>query len=158
MLSVRPIAVLACLALAACAAKRSPDVRLPAGFEAPQAAADAVALDRWWTAFDDPQLTKLIDQALAANPDACSAAARLREARAARSSALLEFLPQGDLVGSARRTRHEQISGTLANIPGFSTSGVSKTYAADFDVSWELDLFGRIFAANRTASAEVAAA
>jgi multidrug efflux system outer membrane protein len=151
--------LLASLALAACASTPTSDVRLPSAFEAPQPTpAGAVELDRWWTAFDDPQLTTLIEQTLAANPDARSAAARLAEVRAARSSALLSFLPQGDLDASARRTQTEQLSGTPINIPGFSNTGRSEAYSANFNVSWEIDLFGRIFAARRAANADVAAA
>jgi multidrug efflux system outer membrane protein len=160
-----PIVVLAAQALAACGSVPKPDLRLPAAYEAPQAAsadptAEAAMLDRWWLAFDDAQLTALIEQALTANPDAKSAAARLREARASRTRALLDFLPQGDLTGSAERTDKRQLSGTNFGgvIPGFSTSGVSEAYAANFNVSWELDVFGRIFAAGRAARAEVAAA
>ena len=84
--------LLAGLALAGCASgpKPRPDLRLPAAYEAPAPAApaQAVALDRWWTTFADPQLDALVDQALAANPDARSAAARLRKARATRASKL----------------------------------------------------------------------
>ncbi|MDB5445475.1 MAG: efflux system protein [Phenylobacterium sp.] len=160
MRSAPPILVLACLALAACGSVRKPDLRLPAAYEAPPAAASAqaVPLDRWWTAFDDPQLTTLIEQAMVANPDARSAAARLREAQASRASLLSQFLPQGDLTGSAKRTHSTQVAGTVIDIPGFSTSGISEAYAANFNVSWEVDLFGRIFAANRIAKAEIAAA
>lgn len=155
-------ALLACVALAGCAhAVRPADVRLPAAFETPASAnppADAVQLDTWWTAFNDPQLTTLIQQALVANPDARSAIARLREARANRTSALTQFLPQGDLAGSARRTHTEQIAGTPINIPGFSTTGDSEAYSGTFNVSWEVDIFGRIFAADKVAKAEVDAA
>jgi len=155
----KPASLLACAALAACASSPKTEVSLPAAYEAPQTApADAVALDRWWTAFDDPQLTALIEQTLVANPDARSAAARLAEVRAARSSALLSFLPQGDATGSGRRTYTEQLSGTPINIPGFSNTGESDAYSANFNVSWEIDLFGRIFAARRAADADVAAA
>ncbi|RAK59923.1 TolC family protein [Phenylobacterium hankyongense] len=154
-----PAVLVACIALAACASVRTADVRLPAAFEAPPgAAADAVALDRWWTAFNDPQLTGLVEQALAANPDARSAAARLDEARATRTSALVGFLPQGNLAGSAKKTHSTQLAGTPIDIPGFSTSGDSEAYSGTFNVSWELDLFGRIFAARRAANADVAAA
>src|SRR4051812_12478402 len=94
--------LIAALALASCASVRKADVRLPAAFEAPQAAAGApagaVALDRWWLAYGDPELTGLIDQALAANPDARSARARLDEARATRASALLQTLPTGEIA------------------------------------------------------------
>jgi multidrug efflux system outer membrane protein len=159
------IAAPVCLALAACGSKPKPDLRLPMAYEAPQPAAAApVALDRWWTTFDDPQLTALVDQAMAANPDAKSAAGRLREARAARSSALFTFLPQGDVAASATRTDTNQISGGLPAglfpgvvIPGLN-GGVTKSYSATFDVSWEVDLFGRLFAARRAANADVAAA
>lgn len=55
----------ACLALAACGSTRGVDTRLPAAYELPAGPpAGAVALDTWWTAFEDPQLTGLIDQAL----------------------------------------------------------------------------------------------
>jgi len=153
-----PLAILASLALAACASARKADVRLPTAYEAPQAPPGAVALDSWWTAFNDPQLTGLIEQSLAANPDARSAAARLAEARAARTSALVQFLPQGDGAASTRRTHTDQLSGTLANIPGFSTSGTSEQSQANFNVSWEVDLFGRVFAAAKAVGGDVAAA
>lgn len=152
-------ALLASLALAACAHARKADVRLPAAYEAPPSAASApVALDHWWTAFDDAQLDGLIDHALSANPDARSAAARLKEARATAQSSLTVFLPQGDATGSARRTHTTQLSGTVFNFPGFSTSGTSEQDAANLNVSWEVDLFGRIFAAGRAARGDIAAA
>jgi NodT family efflux transporter outer membrane factor (OMF) lipoprotein len=116
-------------------------------------------LDRWWTSFDDPQLTTLIDQALVANPDVKSAAARLLEARASRESSLFQFLPEGDAKGSATRT---DTRGGLVipgvDIPGLTGGGATKSYSANFDVSWEVDLFGRFLAARRVANADVAAA
>src|SRR5690606_5668108 len=112
----------------------------------------------WWTAFDDPQLTTLIEGALVEGFDTRIAATRLAEARAVRTSQLLQFGPQGNIAGSARRTETDQIDGTAVDIPGFSTSGTSDRYSAAFNVSWELDLFGRIVTANRAASADVAAA
>ncbi|HEX2558678.1 TolC family protein [Phenylobacterium sp.] len=152
-------AALAALALTACATgHRQPEVALPAAFEAPAPVAGAVELDRWWTAFGDPQLTALIEGALVEGFDARIAAARLAEARAVRSSQLTAFLPQGNLTGSGRRTETEQLEGTAVDIPGFSTSGTSEQYQANFNVSWEIDLFGRIFAANRATRADVAAA
>jgi outer membrane protein, multidrug efflux system len=140
---------MACLALAACST-RPVDTQLPLAYEVPQgaSAAGAVALDTWWTAFEDPELTGLVETALARSPDARSAAARLQEARATRQGALLNFLPQGNAVGAASRTESKLLSQT----------GTSETRAANFDVTWEIDLFGRIFAARRAANAEMAAA
>ncbi|WP_297692453.1 TolC family protein [Phenylobacterium sp.] len=148
----------AALALAACAHARKPDVALPAAYEAPQqGGASAAVLDRWWTTFDDPQLTSLVEHSLAANPDARTASARLREARASAAASLTQFLPQGDATASARRTHTTQLSGTIVNFPGFSTSGTNEQDAANLNVSWEVDLFGRIFAAGRAARGDVAA-
>ncbi|CAN7522022.1 TolC family protein [Phenylobacterium sp. LjRoot225] len=160
MRSVVYIAAPLCFALAACGSAPKPDLRLPVAYEAPQPApAGAVALDRWWTTFDDPQLTALIDQALVANPDVKSAAARLLEARASRQSSLFQFLPQGDAKGSATRT---DTRGGLVipgiEIPGLTSGGATESYSANFDVSWEVDLFGRFLAARKVANADVAAA
>lgn len=160
MRSAASIPVLACFVLAACASTPKTDLRLPAAYEAPQPAQPvAVALDQWWTTFNDPQLNTLVEQALVANPDAKTAAARLREARAARTSALTSFLPQGNPAASVNRTSTE---GGLVipglEIPGLTSGGVTNAYAANFNVSWEIDIFGRLFAAKRVADADVAAA
>jgi len=157
----RSAILFASLALAACASARKPDLRLPAAYEAPKTAAapaDAAVLDRWWTVFGDAQLDGLIDTALKANPDARSAAARLAEARATAQSGFTQFLPQGDARGQAERTHTTQLSGTVINFPGFSSSGTSEQDTANLNVSWELDLFGRIFAVSRAARGDIAAA
>jgi len=161
------------LLLSACApAARlsTPDVRLPQAFEAApaQPPADSAALDRWWLLFNDPQLNALVEQALTNSPDARAAFARLEQAQAIRSAALLSYNPQGNLQGSATHSdTHEKISGAnLTGIPGvpssltdlFAPQGASNTYAAQFNVSWELDLFGRRRAARRAAEADLAAA
>lgn len=150
---------MAAVILSACASAREPQVSLPQVYEAPASlAASATEFDAWWTAFGDPQLSDLIEQALRASPDARTAAARLQEARATASQALTALLPKGSLEGRGAKTHTEQLSGTVINIPGFSTSGDSESYSADFNVSWELDLFGRLRAGRRAARGDVAAA
>ena len=165
--AVSAVAVLlvlgACLALGACAHVRPADLRLPQAFEvaasAPvRAPAGSIDLDRWWTSFNDPQLTGLIEQALLRNPDARSAAARLTEARAIRYETLTHFLPQGDAAGSTKRTDTHQLAGTVFNFPGFSSSGVSNASSVNLDVSWEVDIFGRFFAAREAVNGDLAAA
>lgn len=150
------LSVLAALALAACATPRKADVSLPAGYEAPAGVPPgAIALDTWWTAYGDPALTALVEQALLRNPDVRTARSRLDEVKAQRAGAILQYLPQGDATVSGRRTDTGQIGGTAANIPGFSTAGVSKQYAGNFNVSWEVDPWGRGFVAYKAANAEV---
>ncbi|HEX5806924.1 MAG TPA: TolC family protein, partial [Macromonas sp.] len=55
--------------------------------EAADATAPATALSGWWRAFNDPQLTGLIDQALQANTSVRGAQAALQQARALRDVA-----------------------------------------------------------------------
>jgi NodT family efflux transporter outer membrane factor (OMF) lipoprotein len=163
MRSAVPAVVLACLALGACAHVRPADTRLPAAFEGAngsldRAPAGSIDLDRWWLAFKDPQLNGLIDQALARNPDARSAAARLAEARGTRIETLTHYLPQGDATGAQHRTDTHQLAGTVFNFPGFSSSGVSNAANANFNVSWEADIFGRFFATREAVNGDLAAA
>ena len=155
------IATLALLGagLAACTTPaRKVDAKLPAAYETASATPLATqALDQWWTQFDDPVLNELVTTALAQSPDARLAAARLEEARAIRQGQVRQiYIPQTPLVGSAQRTDTEisDQSGT----GGFTQGGVSKTYSANFDVSWELDLIGRRLAALRVVKNDMAAA
>jgi outer membrane protein, multidrug efflux system len=163
----RPITGLALASLlAGCAAAPhplTPEVRLPAAFEAPtDVTRPGVAMERWWSAYDDPQLEHLIVQALADAPDARSARARLAEAIAVRGGALSAYWPQGDPQASAARTSTNLVSGPSAiTIPGvgpvtLDNSGTTRSYNAGFSVSWEIDLFGRQRAARGKANADLA--
>ncbi len=147
------------LTVAACTTPaRKVDVALPQAYEAPAGSPLAAqALDQWWTAFDDPVLNDLVTTALANSPDARLAAAKLDEARAVRQGQIRElYIPQTPVVGSASRTKTDIIdqSGSGA----FTLGGVTKTYAANFDVSWELDLIGRRGAARKVVDNDLAAA
>lgn len=149
------------LPLAACVSRagpRSPDTGLPAAYEAPTGAAlPAAALDRWWTLFGDAELERLVETALRNSPDAQIAAARLREAEAQRRANLYLAWPEGALTGRASTSDSRVVSGDLLNFPGFSNSGGSQAYGLNFDVSWEVDLFGRVREGRRGIEADYAA-
>jgi multidrug efflux system outer membrane protein len=163
---------LASCALSACALGPripAPDTHLPAAYEAPATVtAPGVDLDRWWSAYHDPQLEHLIDLALASAPDARTAQAKLAEALAVRSSALAAFAPQGAIQGSSTLTDTKTLSGPgpiSIDIPpnpplSFSLTPSGQTYSqgVNFDVSWEIDLFGRVSATRGKANADLAAA
>lgn len=152
-------AALVGVSLSACTTPaRKVDVKLPSAYAAPAGSPLASqALDQWWTAFNDPVLNDLITTALAQAPDARLAAARLDEARAVREGQIRQiYIPQTPLTGSAKRTDTHIIDQSGAG--GFTQGGVSKTYAANFDVSWELDLIGRRGAARRVVDNDLAAA
>ena len=161
---------LACLALtglSACALgppTRKPDLTLPAAYDAPaEPPTTDVAIANWWVLYDDPQLQALVEEALTRAPDAEIAAARLVEARAVRASALSAYDPQGQIQGSAGRSQTGVVTGVGSvnfdgtTVPIITTTPVD-TYSAQFNVSWEIDLFGRRRAARHKADADLAAA
>jgi len=96
-------------------------------------AADTNLLARWWTVFKDPTLSELIERARAGNLDLKQAEARVREARAQRGIAKAALFPTVGANASASRVTASKESGNGAT---------SDLYAAGFDASWELDLFG----------------
>ncbi|MCK5910913.1 MAG: TolC family protein, partial [Caulobacter sp.] len=145
--------------IAACTTPaRQVAVKLPDTYEASTGAPLASqALDQWWTQFGDPALNALVSTALAQSPDARLAAARLEEARAIRQGQVRQiYIPQTPLVGSAQRTDTDIIDQSGSG--GFTQGGVSKTYSANFDVSWELDLIGRRRTARKVVDNDLAAA
>jgi NodT family efflux transporter outer membrane factor (OMF) lipoprotein len=153
--------------LAACATDtpRTPSLTLPPAFEAPSrgAALPAGTLDQWWLLYQDPQLTALVEEALGRSFDVRTAASRLEQARAVRQGALAQYNPQGNLGASASRTNTEILDGaptTSITAGGFDPStfveeGERDSASANFNVSWELDLFGRRAAARRSAEADL---
>ena len=155
----RAILILMAASLAACQTPRAPPrVVMPASFDVPGAGATLTPaqLDRWWLLFNDAQLNALEDEAFAHSPDARTAQARVLEARATRASAIAQTLPTGDIQGKAERQQAYNI-GTASDslIP---IGGRTDTEQVNFNVSWEIDLFGRLAQQRRIAKANFAAA
>ncbi|WP_043648547.1 efflux transporter outer membrane subunit [Chitinilyticum litopenaei] len=99
---------------------------------------------RWWEAFQDPELDRLIGLALADSPSIEVALARVDEARAVlgiTSSAQLPTLAATAAAGQGQRS--EAVYGAPQNTIG--------AYSAGLQLSWELDLWGRV--RNSTAAA-----
>lgn len=97
----------------------------------------------WWTRFEDPALTQVVDAALRANLDVREAAKRVDAARAIRSEARQAVLPTG---GAALSNTHQGIARERSR----SASGA-------LEVGWEVDLFGRVRSLNRGAEAQLGA-
>ncbi len=91
----------------------------------------------WWAVFNDPVLNGLIDQAYRQNLDLRAAGARIAEARARRAIAVGSLFPQQQ---SADVTYlHAQFSENLAT----PLPTQFNLWAAGFNGSWELDIWGR---------------
>lgn len=119
-------------------------------------------LSRWWLRFDDPTLTWLIDQALAQNLNLKVATARLRQAREQQAVAAAAGLPHVNASGFA--THFTGNSRILKVTPGpgeppitLRTPGHLNLYVADFDATWELDIFGGVRRSVEQARANTAA-
>jgi NodT family efflux transporter outer membrane factor (OMF) lipoprotein len=132
-----------------------PKMAVPPGFAQvqPQTGASDAELATWWTAFGDPELSTLINRALAQNLDVETAAARIREARAREVVAGAATLPQVDAEPSATRQRISEHAipvppgaggGGMGGGGSFGLPGSEfNTFRIGFDASWEIDLFGR---------------
>ena len=147
---------LSALILAGCAAvgpnyspPSLPSSQFPTSFGEPPAGLGSGAVQvKWWRAFDDPALTTLIQQALAANHDIGIAAARLEEAKAMLGGSRQGFLPRGGAaLGHENRRRSE-----VETPPGQSRQ--IETYRGAVDASWEIDLFGRVRRSVEAAQAQ----
>ena len=116
---------------------------------------------QWWHDFGDPQLDRLVEQALRDSPNLGVARARLRRAQAATESAGAARYPQ--VTGSLDVTRQRFSENSLYPPPLAGSIDNTGTLQANF--SWELDFFGKNQAAlqaalgsARAAEADVAAA
>ncbi len=108
--------------------------------------AETAELTRWWEQFNDPTLTVLVEEAVAANLDLHVAEAALRQARAARGVVAGGLWP--GVTASAAYQR-----GHTANVnPGNQTSDL---YQSDLDAVWNLDVFGGVRRNVESASANI---
>lgn len=109
---------------------------------------DPQRLAHWWTTLNDPTLSSLMERAVSGNLDLKEARARVREARARREVSQADRFPTIEATGSASQNRSSEETG------GGETR---ELYAAGFDASWELDLFGGIRRSVEAAEAELQA-
>lgn len=89
----------------------------------------------WWRCFNDPVLTHLVDTAYQQNHDIKLAIERLHQSRANSDSAFASLMPQLALSGQVERE--------LNTVPAFPVTTPFSASQAHFDVSWEIDLFGK---------------
>jgi len=136
---------------------QGPQTTLPAEWSGPTAEPQPVTaaeaeLTHWWTLFDDPILTVLVDSAVLSNLDLKQAEARIRQARAARGVIAAGIGPTADATGAYQRSR------TASGGSGKSSGDISNQYQAGFDAGWELDIFGGVRRAVEAADADLQAA
>src|SRR5579871_5069718 len=137
-----------------------PDVALTPAYHAapPPEAAPAPRLDAWWRGFNDPELTTVVERAMAQNLDVAQAAARVRQSQAAARAAGAALLPQGAVQTSAAAGEQSLLNpiGEIGrHLPGFQRG--YDLYDAGVGASWEIDLFGGLRRAQQAATADARA-
>jgi outer membrane protein, multidrug efflux system len=111
-----------------------------------------VQIVEWWKTLNDPELDSLVKRAVKANYNVQLAEARVRESRATQLHAKWDFAPTID--SSAGYTRQQTSKNTL---PAGSPNPETGLYDAQFDATWELDVFGSKRRSLEKASANLGA-
>ena len=136
--------------LAGCASTPPP----PPTLDLPAATAGDLHLERWWTAFGDPTLDKLVDEALAHNLDLAAAMARVDYGRAAVLLAQSDLYPSVNLAAGAARTRSTEVG---TNPLPFGFSPLSTNLGVGLQASYEVDLWGKYRTATAAAQQDLLA-
>lgn len=96
---------------------------------------------RWWEIYQDPVLNSLVERVEISNFSIASAEARFRQARAAVQAAKAGYFPTLSAGASVTRSRS---SGNLGLGTGKAGGSTVTDFQLPLDLSWELDLWGRI--------------
>jgi NodT family efflux transporter outer membrane factor (OMF) lipoprotein len=107
-------------------------------------------LESWWTKFNDPVLTELMQRATRHNLSLQQAIARIDESRALFQAATGKKLPELEASGSVLRGKESENAFPIT-VPGGIPTEI--TYTIGMSASWEIDLFGRIRRTVEAASA-----
>lgn len=127
---------------------KRPHTELPEAWRAVASEGKPYVPGRWWVVYGDATLEKLVDEALAHNQDLALATARLDEARALARVADAELVPAVDAAFQRDRSRRSTATATV-----FPGALENNNYRAQLNVSYELDLWGRLRNSARAAQA-----
>ena len=122
-----------------------PALETPAAYKETEAAKNSQSVDdvvsrSWWEIFADPELNSLEQQVEISNQNVAQAEAQFRQARALVQAARAAYFPTVTVGVGMTRTATSATSGS-------STSRNNQTFtehSLPVDVSWELDVWGRI--------------
>jgi outer membrane protein, multidrug efflux system len=112
------------------------------------------AFERWWTAFGDPVLTALVEEALAHNLDLDAAIARIDAARAQYKIVAQTQYPDLNIGGNLSRSR-QTLVGNIPIPPG--VPAVGNDFLFSLNASYEVDLWGKYHNATKAAQNDLLA-
>ncbi len=110
---------------------------------------------QWWTSFGDEELNRLVQEVLQNNRELSAAFQRIHSAQA---NAVIAGAEQYPWVGAGFGTgRQRNVFVGFPGPGGKPFTSTSSSYGVSLDVSWELDLWGRIEAQKGAAQARLMA-
>ena len=104
---------------------------VPGAYSTPAPAGAPVDLQVWWSSFNDPLLSSIVERARAGNLDIAQAVSRLRQAHESLIQARADLLPS--VSGSAGYDRS-----VLDHV------GDRDNFSVGANVAWQVDLFGGV--------------
>ena len=155
------LAATACVLIVGCAtappvAHPVLEVDIPADWTAGDVPTGQVDV-MWWNDFDDAGLALAVEAALAHNYDLRAAVARLEQAAAEAEAAEGDLKPTLQTTFNGSRRKQNFVGFPIPGREGQVLSTVSTNFGVSLDVSWEIDLWGRLKYAARAALADLQA-
>ena len=133
---------------------KRPEVLTPTDWRNGPEARDSLGDLGWWQLFKDPALHELITTAVVANRDLQVAVARVLDSRAQLGVARAAQFPQANASGSYQYTRPFSKNSPMAQGAEIFTGD---DWQAGMDLTFELDLWGRLRRGTEAARAELLA-
>ncbi len=124
---------------------------------AADATPDDVARD-WWKDFGGESVVRLVEETLRENHDLKATAARLDAAIALARVAGADALPHLDARFDSQRRQQVFVGLPIPGMAGQPLKSLSTSHGLSLNLSWELDVWGRIRAGRSAAMAEVESA
>jgi len=132
----------------------TPDIALPDSFLPPvvqivqkTARKPGTDLTDWWQSLHDPLLDSLVSRAIESNLDLEIALTRIQVARTQELVVIGEMLPSSEAdAGGGAGTGSNMLTGRASPVLRSATNAnnlLKRTVVGGFDVTWELDIFGK---------------
>ncbi|MGJ0483909.1 MAG: efflux transporter outer membrane subunit [Methylomicrobium sp.] len=109
----------------------------------------------WWKLFGSTELDRLMTEALTANRDLTAAVQRIDQFRALAKIAGAPLLPAVSAGGSYTYSDGSRSSSSSRSSNGFRSSGGRSIWEGQWNISYEVDLWGRLRAGRDSARALV---
>ncbi|MEO7099402.1 MAG: efflux transporter outer membrane subunit [Luteolibacter sp.] len=105
----------------------------------------------WWRLYNDSTLNSLVERALSSNQDLAASSARLRQAREISKATRTLYFPDVNIGANVERSK--------SHLKGKETgSNIESTFSVPVDLSYEVDIWGKVARQIESAEASEGAA